>query len=152
MVMNNFESKALNKTFASIVFGNLQGAKKEGANPHGEAMAAKTDLTPVNVSKATGPNARTVAEVINGARTLKDKPVEVHAKVVKYNPGIMGKNWVHLQDGSGKAADGSNDILATTTASTKPGDVVTVTGTVRTDKDFGAGYAYKVLIEEASIK
>lgn len=150
MQMSNFESKALHKTFASIVFGNLQGGA--GAQPHGEAMAAKADLAPVNVSRATGPNARTVAEVVSGARALKDKPVEVHAKVVKYNPGIMGKNWVHLQDGSGKAGDGTNDILVTTLASTKPGDVVTVSGTVRTDKDFGAGYAYKVLIEEASLK
>lgn len=122
----------------------------------GFALAAPAlyaaDTTAVNVAKATGPNARTVAEVVTLAQTLKDKPVVVHGKVVKYNPDIMGKNWLHLRDGTGKADDGSNDILVTTTASTKLGAVVTASGTVRTDKDFGAGYAYKVLIEEASLK
>jgi hypothetical protein len=129
------------------------GASQEGPNPHtGMMMTPKLDQTPVKVSKATGANARTVAEVVNGAQTLKDKAVEVHGKVVKYNPDIMGKNWVHLRDGTGKADDGSNDILVTTMATTKVGDVVTASGTVRTDKDFGAGYAYKVLIEEATLK
>jgi hypothetical protein len=152
MVMTDFESKALHKTFPSIVFGNIHGDTKDAANPHGDATVAKADLSTANISKATGPNARTVAEVVSGAKAFKDKPVEVHGKVVKFNAGIMGKNWVHLRDGSGKEADGSNDILATTLATTQVGAVVTVSGTVRTDKDFGAGYAYKVLIEEASLK
>ena len=83
---------------------------------------------------------------------LKDKPVLVRGKVVKYNAGIMGKNWVHLRDGSGSAADNTNDVLVTTANQAKVGDVVTVKGIVHTNKDFGAGYAYKVLIEEATLQ
>jgi hypothetical protein len=64
----------------------------------------------------------------------------------------MGKNWIHLRDGSGSADKDTNDILVTSAAEAKVGDVVTVKGTVRTDKDFGAGYAYKVLIEEATLQ
>jgi hypothetical protein len=78
--------------------------------------------------------------------------VEVHAKVVKVNFGIMGKNWVHLRDGTGKADDGSNDILLTTTAETTVGSTVTAVGTVRTNKDFGSGYAYKVMLEDVKFK
>jgi hypothetical protein len=62
----------------------------------------------------------------------------------------MGKNWVHLRDGTG--SEGSNDILVTTQNQAKAGDVVTVKGVVRNDKDFGAGYSYKVLIEEAKLQ
>ncbi len=62
----------------------------------------------------------------------------------------MGKNWVHLRDGSGSAADNSNDLLVISMNEVKIGDVVTAKGTVRTDKDFGSGYAYKVIIEEAT--
>ena len=80
---------------------------------------------------------------------LKDKPVKVNGQVVKYNAGIMGKNWIHLRDGSGTAAN--NDILVTTAAPAKVGDLVTVSGVVRNDKDFGAGYSYKVLIEDATL-
>jgi hypothetical protein len=64
----------------------------------------------------------------------------------------MGKNWLHLRDGSGSAAENNNDILVTTVAEVKMGDIVTVKGVVRTDKDFGSGYVYKSLIEEASIQ
>ncbi|MBK8740263.1 MAG: hypothetical protein IPM02_12375 [Betaproteobacteria bacterium] len=102
--------------------------------------------------KATGANARTVVEINAKGAALKDKPVLVRGKVVKFNGGIMGRNWIHLRDGTGSAADNSNDLLVTTTQKASAGDVVTVQGVVRTDRDFGSGYAYKVLIEEATLE
>ncbi|MBI2750258.1 MAG: nucleotide-binding protein [Burkholderiales bacterium] len=150
LVMENFESKALKKTFPSIVFGNLAGSNKPAMDPH--PAPAAVDAAPIRVDKATGSNARTVAEVIANGVTLKDKVVQVRGKVVKFNPAIVGKNWIHLRDGSGSASDNSNDILVTTQANARLGDVVTVSGVVRADKDFGGGYAYKVLIEEATIQ
>ncbi len=150
MVMKNFESKSLKKTFPTIIFGSLGGAGPVAAGM--PAAAAKVvDATPIKVTKASGANARTVAEVVTKAADLNGKPVRVSGKVVKYNAGIMGKNWIHLRDGSGMDADNSNDLLVTTTAETKVGAVVTVTGVVRTNKDFGAGYSYKVLIEDAKL-
>jgi hypothetical protein len=158
MVMNNFESKSLKKTFPTILFGSLGGAG--GAMPgagHGVAaahpdLAKATDIGDVHVPKAGGANARTVAEIISKSAELKDKPVLVRGKVVKFNPEIMGKNWIHLRDGSGSAANNTNDVLVTTKNQAKVGDVVTVKGVVRTDKDFGSGYFYKVLIEEATLQ
>ncbi len=150
MVMKNFESKSLKKTFPTIIFGSLGGAGPVAAGMP-VAAAKVVDTTPIKVAKASGANARTVAEVVTKAAELNGKPVRVSGKVVKYNPGIMGKNWIHLRDGSGKDADSSNDVLVTTTAQTQVGAVVTVTGVVRTNKDFGAGYSYKVLIEDAKL-
>lgn len=154
MVVNNFESRSLKKTFPTIVFGSLAGT---GANPHaGMARPADASVTPVapdaKVAKASGPNAKTVAEIITQAASLKDKTVLVRGKVVKYNAGIMGKNWIHLRDGSGSAADRTNDVLITSLNAVKVGDVVTARGIVRTDKDFGSGYVYKVIVEEASFQ
>ncbi len=153
-VMNNFESKTLKKTFPTILFGSLggTGSAKSDVSPHSGAAVKPVDTGPIKVVKASGVNAYTVAEVIGKAAALKDKPVVVQGKIVKYNAAIMGKNWIHLQDGSGSEANNSNDILVTTAAQAKVGDVLTVSGTVRNDKDFGAGYAYKVLIEEATLK
>ena len=158
MVMKNFESKSLKKTFPTIVFGTLGGAGGN-AQAAGNDMAtahsgvAKTpDIGDIHVPKASGANARTVAEIMTKGAELKDKPVLVRGKVVKYNPQIMGKNWIHLRDGSGSAATGSNDVLVTTMSQAKAGDVVTVKGVVRTDKDFGSGYSYKVLIEDATLQ
>jgi tartrate dehydratase beta subunit/fumarate hydratase class I family protein len=61
-------------------------------------------------------------------------------------------NWVHLRDGTGSAANQTNDLIVTTTDELKVGDVVTLKGVVHTDKDFGAGYAYKVIVEEGKLQ
>lgn len=151
-VMTNFESKSLKKTFPTIYFGSIAGAGGGSALPAGHPAPAAAAPADVRVDKATGANARTVAEVVGQGAKLKDKPVVVRGKVVKYNPGIMGKNWLHLRDGTGSEAAGNNDILVTTTHEAKLGDVVTVKGTVRANKDFGGGYAYKVLVEDATLQ
>jgi DNA/RNA endonuclease YhcR with UshA esterase domain len=152
MVMNNFESKTLKKTFPTIVFGSLGGAAAgQSALGSKMAMVNVADAAPVKVAKATGANAYSVADVVGKSVQLKDKPVKVNGQVVKYNAGIMGKNWIHLRDGSGTPAKSDNDILVTTAATAKVGDLVTVSGVVRNDKDFGAGYSYKVIIEEATL-
>lgn len=161
MVMNNFESKALKKTFDSVLFGTLAtgqvataapAAGQQAAGPHALPLKAEPAAADVKVPKATGPNARTVAEIVAKPADLKDKPVLVRGKIVKYNSGIMGKNWIHLRDGSGSAADQTNDVLVTTTEVAKVGDIVTAKGTVRTDRNFGAGYSYKVIVEEATLQ
>ena len=158
MVMNNFESKSLKKTFPTILFGNLSGAGGSAPQAANEvAMAhsglAKTmDSGDIHVPKASGANALTVAEIMTKADELKGKPVLVRGKVVKYNPAIMGKNWIHLRDGSGSAANNTNDVLVTSTSQAKLGDILTVKGIVSINKDFGSGYSYKVLIEEATLQ
>jgi hypothetical protein len=153
-VMENFESPTLKKTFPVILFGTVGGAGGAGQaamSPHTSAPAA-ANTGPIKVAKASGANAYTVADIVSKAKQLKTKTVVLSGKVVKYNSGIMGKNWIHLQDGSGSAASGTNDILVTSAAATQIGSVITVTGVVQTDKDFGAGYTYKVLIEDATVK
>jgi hypothetical protein len=158
-VMTNFESKTLKKTFDRIVFGSLAGtgataapaARVDMSQMHAGVSKAP-DAGNVKVSKAKGPDARTVAEIVEKMAELNNKPVLVRGKVVKYTPGVMGKNWIHLRDGSGTSADNTNDVLVTTKDETKIGDVVLARGTVRTDVDLGSGYFYKVLIDEAKLQ
>lgn len=158
MVMENFESRALNKTFPKILFGSLAagGNSAPGAAtglPAGHAGGVKPAATlDQPVAKASGANARTVAEIVTQRAALKDKPVLLRGKVVKYNAGIMGKNWVHLRDGSGSDAAQNNDILVTTSQATRLDAVIAVKGVVRTDKDFGAGYVFKVMLEDAVLQ
>lgn len=149
-VMDNFVSKALNKTFDKIVFGTVGGVR---ATPLAAAGVPETaDAAYVKVPKADGPDARTVAEIVTKSADLKDKTIRVRGKVVKYNASVMGKNWIHLRDGSGSDSDNSNDVLVTTNDQAKLGDVVIAKGVVHTDKDFGAGYSYKVLVEDATLQ
>jgi len=158
VVMTDFESKTLNRKFERIVFGNLAGTVAGAATPtanstpiHG-GMTQAPDVGNVKVAKASGPDARTVAEVVTKRVELKDRPVTVRGKVVKFTGGVMGKNWVHLRDGSGSTTDNSNDVVVTTTDETQIGDVVIAKGVVRTDVNLGSGYAYAVLIEDAKLQ
>ena len=157
--MQNFYSKALKRNFKEILLGTLAGADNSQASAPalGDSFSINPRRQPDTISmapvaKASGPNAMTVAEVVSKAEQLKGKPVAVRGRVIKYNGDIMDRNWVHLRDGSGSIADGTDSILVTTTDDTKVGDVVTATGVVNTDQDFGAGYTYKVLIEKATLE
>jgi hypothetical protein len=119
--------------------------------PGHPSPGARADIGDVRVAKAAGPGAKTVEEIVTQRAALKDQTVTVRGKIVKFNSAILGKNWIHLQDGTGSPAEGSHDVLVTTQGQARPGDVVTARGTVRVDKDFGSGYAYRVLIEDASV-
>ena len=90
-----------------------------------------------------------VEEVYAKKDNLKGKKITVKGEVVKFNGGIMGKNWVHIRDGSVK--QGTNDLTATTMDAAAVGDKVVVTGVLTVEKDFGAGYKYEVILEEATI-
>ena len=156
VVMHNFESKTLKRTFDKIAFGSLAGA---GGAPAGGDLAQMhggfsraADVGDIKVAKAKGPDARTVAEIVGKRSELKDKPVTVSGKVVKSTSGVMGKNWLHLRDGTGAAADGTNDVVVTTKDEAAIGDVVTAKGVVRTDVDLGSGYTYKVLVDSATLQ
>jgi hypothetical protein len=76
--------------------------------------------------------------------------VAVRGKVVKYNEGILGKNWLHLRDGSGTAGK-DDDLAVTTQGKAAVGDVVVVRGPLHLDRDFGAGYAYALIVEDAEV-
>jgi hypothetical protein len=121
----------------------------EAAQPHPVPTAspvADVDLT--GIEKAEG--GKTVAEVFAEKDQLAGANVVVRGKVVKTNAGVMGKNWLHVRDGSG--AEGTND-LTVTTASVLPevGSTVVVSGPLTLDKDFGMGYRYDVIIEDAEV-
>lgn len=154
-VMKNYESAALKKTFKVLYFGTVGMGVRPGSGNDmivAHTGAAKpTEDRSIRVPKAGGPNAHTVAEVMTNPADYKDKPVLIRGKVVKYNPGIMGKNWIHLRDGTGSAASNTHDLLVTTTEQAKVGDVLTVKGVLHTDKDFSLGYKYKALVEEATL-
>jgi len=115
-------------------------------HPAAEPGAA-VDLS--GIAKADG--GKTVAEVFAEKDALAGKPVIVRGKVVKINAGIMGKNWLHVRDGSG--AEGTNDLTVTTAGELPElGATVVVTGPVTLNKDFGMGYTYDVIVEDAEVK
>jgi hypothetical protein len=117
----------------------------------GSQAARAPAAADVQVEKAEGENAYTVSELFDRKEELNNQSVKVRGKVVKVSTMIMGKNWVHIQDGTRSSA-GNNDLVVTTMAEPEKDAVVVVEGTLHADRDFGAGYRYDVIIEDAEIK
>ncbi|MBA4371313.1 MAG: DNA-binding protein [Thermodesulfovibrio sp.] len=154
-VMENFESKTLKRKFDRIIFSDglatPQAAGAE-AKPTGSKDKVVASKEKIKIDKPAVANAYTVEELYKKRATLNHKTVTVKGKVVKVSTGIMQRNWVHIQDGTGDAAKGTHNLVVTSTAETVPskGDTLTATGTFFNDKDFGAGYKYDAIIENAT--
>ena len=163
MPMTNFSSKTLDRTFDTVYFvpsvlvGGAESLAAQMPPGHvpvvdGEPVKGKTtvETTDVDLSGITvAEGGQTVGDIYAKKAELSGKPVKIRGKVVKFSPSIMGKNWIHIQDGTGDA--GANDLTVTTSATANTGDTVLISGTLTTDKDFGYGYAYDVIVEEAEV-
>ncbi len=154
MEMQNFQSKTLKRTFDRIVFSD--GIVEEGAagknNGAGSKGAVVVPAEKVKVEKASGPDAYTVAEIFRLAKKLDKKVVHVKGKVVKVSSGIMGMNWLHIQDGTGVQKKETHDLVVTSKETARIGEVITASGKIARNKDFGSNYKYKVIMEDASLK
>ncbi|MEI6208114.1 MAG: OB-fold nucleic acid binding domain-containing protein [Desulfuromonadales bacterium] len=154
--MMNFQSKALNRTFDKIMFCNapLKPAEAELLKKKslGSNVAAPVSSEKIVIAEVKGENVYTVAQCYAQSVDLDKKPVTVKGKVLKVSTGIMGRNWIHVQDGTGDASRKTNNLVVTSKDVPKVGDIVTVTGTLFRNKDFGSGYKYNVIVEQATIK
>lgn len=162
-VMTDFFSKSQDKTFDFIIFGQVFGLgdtptttmSKSAPGDESDSYPTVTSSqqpSDAKVQKASGPNAYTVEEIFAQSDALKDKEVVIRGTVIKYNEGIMGKNWLHLRDGTGLIENQNNDITVTTDSRSSVGATVIVKGVLRVDKNFGAGYSYDVIIEDAQVR
>lgn len=148
--MKNFNSKELNRTFETIYF--VQGLSKEpivGNQPTPATQGKVSTVKKEGISIAPADGSISIADLYAKAAELKGKPAKVKGEVVKVNNEVMGKNWVHLQDGSG--SENNFDLTVTTQDKVNVGDVVTFEGTIDTKKDFGYGYYYDVIMEDAKL-
>ncbi len=146
--MGNFTSKTLKKTFDSITFSS--GIAGENKAPGSKAMVVNTDKE-IKVGRAIGPDSYSIAELYEKKETLNSKVISVKGKVVKVSSQIMNRNWIHLQDGSGSAENNTHNLVITSQDTPQLDDIVTAKGTLSANKDFGGGYKYIVILEDAKI-
>ncbi len=158
MEMKNFHSNTLNRTFESVLF--VEDITKTPHNMNNSNSALPMDPKTAHSQVMSTPkldvkiehikDGKTVEQIYNDMDRLNGKIIKVRGKVVKYKPEIMGRNWIHIQDGTGSGS--SYDLMVTSKDQTAVGQIIVVEGKVATNKDFGAGYTYKVMIEDANIK
>lgn len=146
MEMKNFESKELKRKFDSILFVDNLDAKLGTGSMN---TPIKPNIEKENIKIEKPADAITIAELFANPSKYENKIVKIKGKVVKLNSGIMNKNWLHIQDGTSY----KNDFDLTVTSNQLAGkdEIITVTGRIILNKDFGYGYSYKILMEDASI-
>ncbi|MDR2887128.1 MAG: hypothetical protein LBV26_03855 [Bacteroidales bacterium] len=112
--------------------------------PHGKPVINKID-----VKIAPCADCITIEKIIANKKDLAGKTVSVKGMVTKVNEGIMDKNWIHIQDGT--ESEGIFDFTVTSNQTIKNGDSAIFKGTIAVEKDFGFGYSYDIIMENAQI-
>lgn len=150
MVMKDFESKQLEKTFDEIIFAESvrtteKIAENSDVNPH---VTTNPEFN-VDVKIEKAKNGTSLEELFSDKESFSGKSIIVKGEVVKVNNGILDKNWVHIMDGT--KFENKGDLTITTSEFVKVGDIVTFKGNISLDKDFGQGYMYDILLEEGEL-
>ena len=149
--MIDFRSKELQRTFDRLLLVQVISDDKSGVSNNTVTQSVKKNTAPVTnpVKSVNGKSIGlvTIAELFTNPDNYNGKKITVTGKVVKYNPRIMGRNWVHIVDG-----ESSYDLTITTNNDVKLNDEVTFEGVITLNKDFGAGYRYGVIMEEGVLK
>lgn len=149
MVMEDFSSENINKSFDEILF--VEDARKSPTPDEMKKIhsgVTSTDKQEINIDPQK--DGKTIQQIYSEKSELNGEVVKVKGKVTKFNKQIMKRNWIHIQDGTGSGDE--FDLVITSDYDVKVGDVIIAEGTVAVDKDFGAGYFFPVIIEEASIE
>lgn len=150
----------------SISFAEALQAERSGGMPvsalpanddalMGDSPGSTGAIVPsanVEIEKASGDNSFSVGECFEQAAALDNTTVRVRGKVVKISRMIMGKNWLHIQDGTGNPLHNHHDLVVTTLEDPGEDVIVTVEGVLKAERDFGAGYRYEAIIEDARIE
>ena len=155
--MKDFESKELGRTFESVLF--VEGLSKtpptgqrsmmDGSQMDETVHAGRVDVEKKEIDVEHAEGEITIAELFAHKNDYSGKRIRVKGEVTKFNLAIMDRNWVHIQDGT--EYEGYFDLTATTSLDFEVGSVVTLEGMVSIDKDFGYGYVYDILLENAVV-
>jgi len=150
--MNNFQSKDLGRTFEKIYFVNRIVGGESAITQRSMSMPGQTrpepDKKDISIEPAEG--GITIGRLYADKDSYAGKTVLVRGQVIKVNRAIMDRNWVHLQDGTGDSD--SFDLTVTTADDVEVGGIVTFEGRIALNKDFGAGYYYELIMEEAKLQ
>jgi hypothetical protein len=153
LAMSNFHSNEIDRTFDEIFFVSeisetpiLQNAVPGAMQMH-SGKVPTVEKNTISINKQAGE--LTIAEIFANRSAYEGKIIEIKGMVVKVNESIMDRNWIHLQDGT--SSNGEFDLTVTSHDFVTVDEVVTLKGKISLNRDFGAGYIYDVIVEDAEL-
>jgi len=149
--MENFYSRTLDREFAVIYFvdrfitdAGTTSMSTAAAAAHGQLSQEPAVVFVNDIDKVDGGN--TIAEIHARKDELNGNTIRVRGQVTRFTANVLDVNWVHIRDSSGAA-----NLTVTTDATVAINDVVIVEGRLELDRDYGYGYVYPVILQEARI-
>ncbi|MDF1575367.1 MAG: hypothetical protein P1P86_09275 [Bacteroidales bacterium] len=151
MLMENFYSEELDRTFDKVLFldgieGNESPSQMGMMPGTTQGSAVKTDRLELSLDPEEG--VVSIAELYANPGAYEGKTIRVKGKVARFNPNIMERNWIHIQDGSD--FEGKYDLTVTSQEVFEVGQVLTLEGILALNRDFGYGYSYEIILEKAT--
>ena len=117
MLMENFTSRSLKRTFDRILFVEAINQGKELPTQL-KAQPSPNEQLPVQSTEMPRPEELgsplgrfSIEEIFAQKEELAGKVIEVNGKVTKVSPQIMGRDWVHIEDGTGTKPEKNNKII-----------------------------------------
>jgi len=152
--MHNFHSKTLNRDFPLVYFVDGFSAASASAtstalasdSPHNAEQNRSPETITLSQPVERAKDGLTIAEIIAGKKDLSGKTVKVRGQITKFTANVMGKNWIHIIDGST-----DKDLTVVTKDNAEIGQIAVIEGNIVLDKDFGYGYFYELLVDNASV-
>lgn len=149
MIFNNFRTNVGSATLIVFIFFLVAACTSkpkestESDTDTKEEMSASTESNKIDPT----PGGIKIAELLANKEKYAGQTVRVKGKSVKVNNMIMDRNWIHIQDGSVEG----EDLTVTTTDNVTVGDMVVFEGVITLNKDFGSGYKYDIIMENAKV-
>lgn len=130
---------------------NLSDSKtaSENSQSAGNSHIADAIVPKADIKIEPSEGVTSLADLFKNMKDYSGKTVKVKGKVTKVNPSIMGKNWIHIQDGT--SFEEQYDLTVTSDFIPEAGTIITIEGKIALDKDFGYGYSYPILMEEGKL-
>jgi hypothetical protein len=141
LLKTNFESKEYNRVFERLYLVSNVVDSNHGSGATAESSGNFT------ISDQGESESIKISELISNPSKYSGKTVRVSGKCVKVNANIMGRNWIHIEDGT----QGNFDFVVTSHAQVMVGQSITMTGRVAVNKDFGSGYYYDIILEDGEL-
>jgi hypothetical protein len=129
--------------------GNMSETKTDNQPASGMSHMADAKAAKVDIKIEPSEGITTLSDLFSNKKNFSGKTVKVKGKITKVNPSIMGKNWIHIQDGT--SFEDQYDLTVTSDFIPEVGSIITVEGKIALDKDFGYGYTYQILMEEGKL-
>ena len=156
ILKTQFESKEHNRVFDTLYLVTELVPASHGQDMHGfnasamdeeQVQIIKKSIVKEQDSSAVFAGPVKIAELVDNPEKYAGKKVELTGVCTKINAGIMGRNWLHLKDGSRD----SYDLVVTSNDMPEKGSEITLRAIVRLNVDLGSGYSYPILLENGVI-